>query len=77
MQMHEVAEPLVIVYSGTPVCIADEGYSWLQHFPLDKSYSITTVIDDSGDIVLGISIFAKSMAIARRTGRGWMICSLI
>ncbi|QTD42570.1 DUF402 domain-containing protein [Sporosarcina sp. Te-1] len=51
LQMHEVKEPLVKVYGGTPVCIVDEGYSWLQHFPANQRYSVTTVFDASDQIV--------------------------
>ncbi|MCG3087494.1 DUF402 domain-containing protein [Sporosarcina cyprini] len=49
--MHEVAAPLVKQYGDTPVCIADKGYSWMQHFPEGQQYSVTTVFDASNQVV--------------------------
>ena len=51
LEMKDVAEPLYMTYEGKSVCIADKGYSWLQHFPDGKHFSVTTVIDSSNQIV--------------------------
>ena len=51
LQMHDVSEPLYMNYKGRAVCIADKGYSWLQHFPDGKHFSVTTVFNSSGQIV--------------------------
>ncbi|MFS0688338.1 DUF402 domain-containing protein [Sporosarcina sp. 179-K 8C2 HS] len=51
LQMHNVTGPLYKNYRGRAVCIADKGYSWLQHFPDGKHFSVTTVFDSSGQIV--------------------------
>lgn len=47
----KVAEPLSVRYGEQKVCIVNDGYMWLQHFPLDKYHSVTTMFDASGEIV--------------------------
>jgi uncharacterized protein len=47
----EVREPLWVNYDEQSVCIVDDGYMWLQQFPLEKNYSVTTMFDAKGDIV--------------------------
>lgn len=51
LEMNDVANPLYMTYKGRSVCIADKGYSWLQHFPDGKHFSVTTVFDSTGQIV--------------------------
>jgi uncharacterized protein len=47
----EVTEPLSVSYGERRVCIVDDGYMWLQQFPLEKNHSVTTMFDAKGDIV--------------------------
>jgi uncharacterized protein len=47
----EVREPLWENCCGQRVCLADRGYSWMQHFPVGARYSITTVFDAHDEIV--------------------------
>ncbi|MBP3951739.1 DUF402 domain-containing protein [Bacillus suaedae] len=47
----KVAEPLSVRYGEQKVCIVNDGYMWLQQFPLDKYHSVTTMFDASGEIV--------------------------
>ncbi|MCM3742620.1 DUF402 domain-containing protein [Sporosarcina luteola] len=51
LEMNNVVEPLYKTYMGRVVCIADKGYSWLQHFPDGEHFSVTTVFDASNQIV--------------------------
>lgn len=51
LTMCEVVEPLNMTYKERTVCIADKGYSWLQHFPEGKRYSVTTVFNAENQIV--------------------------
>lgn len=51
LNINEVREPLVVKNGKNEVCIANNGYSWLQHFPIGKKYSVTTMFDDKGEIV--------------------------
>ncbi len=51
LHMKRVKKPLYMSYGGRSVCIADDGYYWMQHFPDGQHYSITTVFDSSGSIV--------------------------
>lgn len=47
----KVAEPISVRYGEKDVCIVDDGYLWLQQFPLKKNYSVTTMFDSNGNIV--------------------------
>lgn len=47
----KVAEPLFVRYEEKNICIVDDGYIWLQQFPLEKQHSVTTMFDNNGDIV--------------------------
>jgi uncharacterized protein len=47
----EVASPLWVQSCGERICLADTNYSWLQHFPLHKHYTLTSQWNDEGQIV--------------------------
>ncbi|MFG6494537.1 DUF402 domain-containing protein [Fictibacillus sp. UD] len=51
IHLKQVSEPLVVHYKDHDVCIADNGYTWLQHFPEGEKYTITTVLDSYGKVV--------------------------
>ena len=47
----QVSQPLFFHYEEKKICIVDDGYMWLQHFPMNKNYSVTTMFDHQGNIV--------------------------
>ena len=47
----EVTKPLSARYGENDICICDDGYMWLQQFPIDKKHSVTTMFDTKGNIV--------------------------
>ncbi|MEH7884343.1 DUF402 domain-containing protein [Bacillus sp. JJ1609] len=47
----QVTEPLFVQYGDKKVCIVDKGFTWLQHFPQEEQFSITTMFDSKGEIV--------------------------
>ena len=49
--LDQVREPLWARKSKQPVCIADTGYVWLQHFPVAQHHTITSMFDASGNVV--------------------------
>lgn len=51
LQMLEVAEPLWVMHHEQRICIADNGYSWLQLFPEGTNYTHTTMFDADGQPV--------------------------
>ncbi|MBH0155431.1 DUF402 domain-containing protein [Fictibacillus sp. 5RED26] len=51
IHLKQVSEPLVVNYKENKICIADSGYTWMQHFPEGENYTITTVLDDNGEVV--------------------------
>ncbi|MEK3886659.1 DUF402 domain-containing protein [Bacillus sp. FSL K6-3431] len=51
LKVKKVTHPLFIQYDEKKVCIVNDGYSWLQHFPIEERYSLTTMFDSDGKIV--------------------------
>jgi uncharacterized protein len=50
--LDEVRSPAVPKWTGRPICIADNGYSWLQHFTPDEPHHVvTTMFNEHGEIV--------------------------
>ncbi|WP_318653409.1 DUF402 domain-containing protein [Paenibacillus rhizovicinus] len=51
LELGKVTEPLWVDYAGTKVCIANDGYTWLQQFPIGLHHAVTTMFDEKGQIV--------------------------
>jgi len=51
LSLLEVREPLYVKYENEEICIADDGYLWVMHFPDGMNYSTTTTIDRQGKVV--------------------------
>ncbi len=51
LEMYEVTHPLDVNYPHQSIRIANNGYSWLQHFPLNKNHAVTTMFDDAGQVI--------------------------
>ncbi len=49
--LDKVREPLWVTYQEQQFCIVDDGYSWLQQFPSDTHYAVTTQFDAQGQVV--------------------------
>ena len=46
-----VREPFWVEWQGRRFCICDGGYTWLQHFPTNTHYAVTTQFDARGQVV--------------------------
>ena len=51
LHLKEVRDQLWVSYKGKSICVADNGYYWMQHFPEGEHYSVSTMFDSSGRIV--------------------------
>lgn len=51
IELIKVTEKLTVKYEEKEICIAADGYSWLQHFPEGKFYTVTTMMDENGEIL--------------------------
>nr|WP_306813039.1 DUF402 domain-containing protein [Paenibacillus soyae] len=51
LKIHKVENPLYVEYHGEKICIADDGYQWLQQFPYNCNHSVTTMFDSQGRII--------------------------
>ena len=46
-----VREPFWIEWQGARFCLCDSGYTWLQHFPANTHYAVTTQFDPQGQVI--------------------------
>jgi predicted RNA-binding protein associated with RNAse of E/G family len=46
-----VTEPLWVTRADQDICLGDAGYTWLQHFPHNSHYALTTTFDAQGERV--------------------------
>lgn len=51
IKFNSVRAPLVKEMEGTKIHLVNAGYYWMQHFPLNAHYSVTTMINDREEIV--------------------------
>ena len=47
----KVLAPLYKTSVGRRLCLADAGYTWLQHFPDGERYCVTTVLNSDSEVV--------------------------
>lgn len=47
----QVRDPLWKHYDEKVVCVADAGYKWLQHFPKNANYALTSMYDNKDNVV--------------------------
>lgn len=46
--LDKVAEPKWVTIQGLDYCLADNGYAWMQQFPVGTNYAVTTQFDALG-----------------------------
>ena len=51
LRFDKVSEPLYVTFGEQHVCIVDQGYTWLQHFPDGAHYALLTAFDERGELV--------------------------
>lgn len=51
LSLDKVKEKLWVSYGTNKICIVDEGYVWLQYFPLNKNYVLTATYNEKREFV--------------------------
>ncbi len=51
LKVNKVTEPLFFQYEDKKVCIVNNGYTWLQHFPEGQCHCVTTMFNAQGEVV--------------------------
>lgn len=49
--LDSVEKPMWVRHTGKELCIADNGFQWLQYFPKCKNHTVTAIYDEQGEIV--------------------------
>ncbi|TLS50292.1 DUF402 domain-containing protein [Paenibacillus antri] len=61
--LDEVRDQLWVTYGSKRLCIVDNGYVWLQHFPKNGKYVLTSTFDDQGELVQGYFDIVKNVGV--------------
>lgn len=61
LNLDEVSEPLWVQYNEKRICIVDDGYTWMQHFPHGENFTLTTMFDAEGEVVQWYIDITKSI----------------
>ncbi|WP_410769505.1 DUF402 domain-containing protein [Fontibacillus sp. BL9] len=51
LSLNKVREPLWVTYEANRLCIVDDGYVWLQHFPIHGQFVLTSTYDQEGRLI--------------------------
>lgn len=57
-------EPLIKSYDHNEICLVNEGYFWMQHFPSETNYCVTTIFNENKEIVQWYFDISKSIGIS-------------
>lgn len=66
LRLDEVSEPFYVLFGQKRVCIVDNGYDWVQHFPDGASYVLLAAFDEQGELVQWYIDIVESMGIDER-----------
>lgn len=66
LDIKKVREPSYKEYKGKELCIADDGYTWMQYFISGKNFAITAMLDDQQKLVQYYIDVAKEYEIDER-----------
>jgi predicted RNA-binding protein associated with RNAse of E/G family len=59
--LEQVRNPLHVKYENADLCIVDNGFVWMQHFPKNMNYVLTSTYDSSGKAVQWYFDIVKSV----------------
>jgi predicted RNA-binding protein associated with RNAse of E/G family len=65
-QMIVVREPLWKSYNNRNICVADAGYKWMQHYPENAHYVVTSMFDANDRIVQWYIDISKTQGVTDR-----------
>lgn len=51
LHIKQVKEPSYKQYSNQSICIANNGYTWIQYFINEKNFAITAMLDEKKELV--------------------------
>ncbi|WP_194543262.1 DUF402 domain-containing protein [Paenibacillus sp. JZ16] len=51
LSLHQVERKLFVQYQDKELCLAAEGYFWLQQFPLDSNFCVTTMLNQNREVI--------------------------
>lgn len=63
ISIEKIKEPIIITIQGQDISIADVGYYWMQHFPVDLNYCVTTMINEKFEVVQWYLDISKSIGV--------------
>ncbi|MCZ6911106.1 MAG: DUF402 domain-containing protein [Rickettsia endosymbiont of Ixodes persulcatus] len=66
ISIHQVKEPLKRSIDGQEICLVDDGYYWMQHFPSRSNYCVTTMLNEKKEIIQWYFDISKSVGVSEQ-----------
>lgn len=67
LSLDKIREQLWVTYGTNKVCIVDNGFVWLQHFPLSGKYVLTSTFNEHGEFVQGYFDIVDKVGVTMET----------
>jgi predicted RNA-binding protein associated with RNAse of E/G family len=66
ISINQVKEPLKRNINGQDICLVDDGYYWMQHFPSNSNYCVTTMFNEMKEVVQWYFDISKSVGVTEQ-----------
>ena len=63
ISIYQVEEPLKRTINGQEICLVDKGYYWMQHFPSDSNYCVTTMLNKNHEVIQWYFDISKNIGV--------------
>lgn len=71
ISIYKVKEPLSVIKKEKQITLVDEGYYWMQHFPLGANYCVTTMLNNEKEIIQWYFDISKCVGISEQGVPYW------
>lgn len=71
LSIHKVNEPLIINNNKQQIILVDDGYYWMQHFPLGANYCVTTMFNKEKEIIQWYFDICKCVGVSEQGVPYW------
>ncbi|WP_422660570.1 DUF402 domain-containing protein [Paenibacillus sp. EC2-1] len=63
ISIDQVSSPIIIRIGDENLCLANDGYYWMQHFPEGSNYCVTTMLNENKEIIQWYFDISKSIGL--------------
>lgn len=71
LSIYKVKEPLIINNNEQQITLADDGYYWMQHFPVGANYCVTTMFNKEKEVIQWYFDISKCVGVSEQGVPYW------